>query len=149
MASAPHPNSRTPLLAAQVSSQRPSSSRSPRNQSPNPQARIRQSSQFSPNRNRRRGQRRKSPPIQLAPALAALGILAFFLFMAWDVSRYGNCYFDSLCRALGTGEDLDDIFFQNAGAYAPWRSGGPGGGKRGLPRGCEINQVTVVSASRT
>jgi len=67
--------------------------------------------------------------------------------MAWDISDYGNCYFKSLCKVLGSGEDLDEIFYQNAGAYAPWRSRGPGGGKKGLPRGCEINQVTLVSTA--
>jgi hypothetical protein len=69
--------------------------------------------------------------------------------IAWDVSSYGDCYFQSLCNALGDGTRLDRVWWENSGAYAPWRSGGPGGGKRGLPRGCEINQVTLVCPPRT
>ena len=144
MSSAPNPTSRTPLLAAHASAQQ--SSRSSRGLSPDPQSRFRRTtSQFSPNRHRRRGRRRKSPPIHFVPALLVSTVLASVLFLAWDVSSYGKCYFSSLCRIIGSGEDKDDVFFLNSGAYAPWRSGGQGGGKRGLPRGCEINQVTLVS----
>lgn len=152
MSSAPGPTSRTPLLAAQQSAQQASSqattststpaTRPTRSLSPSP-ANVRPS--HSPNVSFiRRRRRKRSPQVHTFPAVVTTAILAFVIFVAWDVSSYGNCYFRSLCSALGEGERLDSVWWENSGAYAPWRSGGPGGGKRGLPRGCEINQVTLV-----
>jgi len=46
---------------------------------------------------------------------------------------------------LGDGnETKKDVWWRNSGPYAPYRSLGPGGGRTGLPRGCEIDQVNVV-----
>jgi hypothetical protein len=90
--------------------------------------------------------RRRTPHIQLVPLLLVGPLLLFVFFVAWDVSSYGNCYFRPLCRALGNGsETTKEIWWRNSGPYAPWKSLGPGGGRSGLPRGCEIDQVNVAS----
>jgi hypothetical protein len=90
--------------------------------------------------------RRGTPPVHLLPALVTITVFILVCFAAWDVSSYGKCYFTPLCRILGDGQDgLEEIYGRNSGAYGPWRSHGPGGGKLGLPRGCEINQVSIVS----
>ena len=156
MAAVPAPNSRTPLLAAHHSSRhhQPSSGSSShtspasrQSRSTSPHAYASRSRPPNPSNSSfiRRRTRRRSPQIQFVPGLIALGLLAFVGFLAWDVSSAGNCYFQALCNVLGEGERMDTVWWENSGAYAPWRSGGSGGGKRGLPRGCEINQVTLVS----
>jgi len=90
--------------------------------------------------------RRRTPHVQSIPLLIIGPVLVFVLFVAWDVSSYGNCYFKPLCRVLGDGnETKKDVWWRNSGPYAPYRSLGPGGGRTGLPRGCEIDQVNVVS----
>jgi len=89
--------------------------------------------------------RRRTPHVQFVPFLIIGPILVFVLFIAWDVSSYGNCYFRPLCRILGDGsETKKDVWWRNSGPYAPYRSLGSGGGRTGLPRGCEIDQVNVV-----
>ncbi len=129
MSSIPRATSTTPLLAP---------SRGP---SPQPPSR---SHSLLPIRQRQR-QRRRTPPIHILPALLTLTLFALVAFIAWDVSSFGNCYFAPLCRTLGDGKErIDEVWWRNAGAYAPWRSLGTGGGRGGLPRGCEIDQVTVV-----
>jgi hypothetical protein len=93
--------------------------------------------------------RRRTPHVQLVPLLMIGPLLIFVFFVAWDVSSYGNCYFRPLCRALGNGsETTKDVWWRNSGPYAPWKSLGPGGGRTGLPRGCEIDQVNVVSLDK-
>jgi hypothetical protein len=99
-----------------------------------------------PSLDRLPAKRRRTPHVQFVPLLLVAPILLFVIFVAWDVSSYGNCYFRPLCRALGDGNgSLKDVWWRNAGPYAPWRSLGTGGGRTGLPRGCEIDQVNVVS----
>lgn len=94
--------------------------------------------------------RRRTPHVQFIPLLVIGPILIFFLFVAWDVSSYGKCYFRPLCRVLGDGnETKKDVWWRNSGPYAPYRSLGPGGGRTGLPRGCEIDQVNVVRETNT
>ncbi|KAK1926180.1 histidine phosphatase superfamily [Papiliotrema laurentii] len=138
----PAPNSRTPLLAAHSSAQPSSSqSRSSRARSPNPSARPILVPTVS---HAGRTRRKRSPNHRTVPAILIFVLVGLTAMIAWDVSSYGDCYFQSLCNALGDGTRLDRVWWENSGAYAPWRSGGPGGGKRGLPRGCEINQVTLL-----
>ena len=124
----PQASSTTPLLApSNLLSPRPSVSRNPSV----PPIRLR---------------RQSTPPIVVFPAILTIFLLAFTALVAWDVSSLGNCYFAPLCRILGDGKERTDaVWWRNAGAYAPWRPLGAGGGHRGLPEGCEINQVTVVS----
>lgn len=70
------------------------------------------------------------------------------MFAAWDVSSIGNCYFPSICKALGKGKERkDEVYQRNTGAYAPYVPQGAGGGRVNLPRGCEINQVNAVSTN--
>jgi hypothetical protein len=89
--------------------------------------------------------KRRTPHVQFVPLLIIGPVLVFVLFIAWDVSSYGKCYFRPLCRVLGDGnETKKDVWWRNSGPYAPYRSLGPGGGRTGLPRGCEIDQVNVV-----
>ncbi|KAL7420830.1 hypothetical protein Q5752_004783 [Cryptotrichosporon argae] len=90
-----------------------------------------------------RRRRRRSPPLHLVPALLTSVILALVVFAAWDVSSLGSCYVRPLCRLLGHGE-VEMVWRRNAAAYAPWVSLGPGGGKKGLPRGCDVDQVTIL-----
>ena len=90
--------------------------------------------------------RRRTPHIQLVPFLLTFTVFVFVILIAWDVSAFGNCYFKPLCRILGDGcENLREVWWINSGPYAPWKAVGPGGGNRGLPRGCQIDQVNVVS----
>ena len=90
--------------------------------------------------------RQSTPPIVIFPAILIFILLAFTTLIAWDVSSLGNCYFAPLCRILGDSKgSTDAVWWRNAGAYAPWRPLGSGGGHKGLPKGCEINQVTLVS----
>lgn len=89
--------------------------------------------------------RRRTPPVQVVPAIITSILLIALIFTAWDISSYGQCYFRPLCRMLGTGMTArEEVWWMNAGPYAPRRSLGEGGGKKGLPRGCEVDQVTVV-----
>ena len=90
--------------------------------------------------------RRRHSTIHFLPAFFTFVLLFIVAFLAWDVSSFGNCYFAPVCRMLGDGrERMGSVWWRDAGAYAPWKSLGSGGGKRGLPRGCEINQVNLVS----
>jgi hypothetical protein len=92
--------------------------------------------------------RRRTPHVQFVPLLIIGPVLLFVLFIAWDVSSYGKCYFRPLCRVLGDGnETKKDVWWRNSGPYAPYRSLGPGGGRTGLPRGCEIDQINVVGGT--
>ena len=93
-----------------------------------------------------RKRRRRTPPLPVLPTVVLLTCAALLVFAAWDVSSVGNCYFPSICRALGKGKGRkDEVYARNTGAYAPYVSQGPGGGRVNLPRGCEINQVNIVS----
>lgn len=147
----PGPTASTPLLQAHAASSSaarraasPSSSRSP---SPSPSRRPDLLPPPSPVLGpRRRRRRTPTPRAPLVPALIILGTVAVIAFVAWDVSSLGGCYFPSVCRALGKGKGRkEDVWQRNVGPYAPYRAQGEGGGKRNLPRGCEINQVNVVS----
>ena len=90
--------------------------------------------------------RRRTPALPLLPTIALLTCAALLVFTAWDVSSIGNCYFPSICKALGKGKGRkDEVYQRNTGAYAPYTPQGAGGGRVNLPRGCEINQVNVVS----
>ena len=134
--SLPGPTASTPLLQAHATNS--SYNDGSRAHSPNPPFRPNSLSPF-------RRRRRSSPPIQLLPTITVVLLFVGVAFIAWDVSSFGNCYFKPLCRALGSGRFRDEeVWWRNAGAYAPWRSRGDGGGKRGLPRGCEIDQVNIV-----
>lgn len=89
--------------------------------------------------------RRHTPHIQFIPFILAGSVFLLVLLIAWDVSSFGNCYFKPLCRMLGDGSlNSREVWWMNSGPYAPWKPVGPGGGRRGLPRGCEIDQVNVV-----
>ncbi|ORX34649.1 histidine phosphatase superfamily [Kockovaella imperatae] len=88
--------------------------------------------------------RQRTPIAAFFPAFVTIVLLGFASFAAWDVSSAGNCWIEPLCRILGSGDRLENVWWRNSGAYAPWKSLGPGGGKRGLPRGCKVNQVTVL-----
>ena len=98
----------------------------------------------SNSRFRRRRERTRTPVAAFFPAFITVVLLSFASFAAWDVSSAGNCWLEPLCRILGDGERTEEVWWRNSGAYAPWKSLGVGGGKRGLPRGCAINQVTIV-----
>ena len=89
--------------------------------------------------------RHKTPRGHFLPALLTVIVISLAAFVAWDVSSLGNCWLKPLCRVLGDRERREMVWWRNSGTLAPWRSKGQGGGKRGLPRGCTINQVTVVS----
>jgi hypothetical protein len=39
---------------------------------------------------------------------------------------------------------MKDVWWRNSGPYAPYHALGTGGGRTGLPRGCEVDQVNVV-----
>ncbi|KAK4686161.1 hypothetical protein P7C73_g3973, partial [Tremellales sp. Uapishka_1] len=121
------PTSTTPLL--------------PHSRSPSPRPDYTRSQSVQPLRRRRRS----TPPIHVFPAALAFCLFMVVAFVAWDVSSLGNCYVKPLCDLLGDGmEKKEDIWWRNAGPYAPWRSLGPAGGRKGLPRGCEIDQVTIL-----
>lgn len=93
-----------------------------------------------------RRRRRRTPALPLLPTVALLTCAALLVFTAWDVSSIGNCYFPSICKALGKGKGRkDEVYQRNTGAYAPYTAQGAGGGRVNLPRGCEINQVNIVS----
>ncbi|EIW73298.1 hypothetical protein TREMEDRAFT_67315 [Tremella mesenterica DSM 1558] len=63
------------------------------------------------------------------------------VLVVWDVSPVGNCVLRPLCRALGEGRGKEEVWWRNAGAYAPYRPLGEG--RERLPRGCELDQVTI------
>lgn len=90
--------------------------------------------------------RKPTPPIVVFPALITGVLFLLVAFAAWDASSLGKCYVSPLCRLLGAGsEKMEEVWWRNVGAHAPMRSMGPGGGEKGLPRGCAVDQVTVVS----
>ncbi|WWC58080.1 uncharacterized protein I303_100615 [Kwoniella dejecticola CBS 10117] len=91
--------------------------------------------------NRRRGQRR---PIPLFSILFTTSILVIVSFLAWDVSTYGRCHVKPLCRALSGKSGLEQTWWRNQGPYSPFKPLGPGGGNKGLPKGCELSQVTIL-----
>ncbi|OCF36112.1 hypothetical protein I316_01984 [Kwoniella heveanensis BCC8398] len=96
-------------------------------------------------RARRRDHRRSKRTFlaNILPASIALILLLAFAFIAYDVSSLGDCV-TPLCRALGGDKGLEDIWWRNQGPYAPFRSLGKFGAQKGLPRGCEVDQVTVL-----
>ncbi|GFZ50736.1 hypothetical protein JCM24511_08494 [Saitozyma sp. JCM 24511] len=144
----PGPTASTPLLQAHSaqSSYRTSRPTSPSHSpsaspSPAPYGSTRPRPSLSPFRRHRR----RTPPIHAFPAVLAVLLFAAVAFVAWDVSSIGRCYFKPLCRILGdSAVSAEEIWWRNAGAYAPWRSRGDGGGRKGLPRGCEIDQVNIL-----
>lgn len=145
----PGPTASTPLLQAQAASSSAAARRSP---SPSPSQSHRQSYHTPPSPlllPRRRRRRSPTPRFPLVPTIVIFGTFALIAFAAWDVSSIGNCYFPGLCRALGKGKGIkEDVWQRNIGSYAPYRSQGEGGGKHNLPRGCEINQVNIVSLAK-
>lgn len=129
------PSSTTPLLA------------SPRPRSAQPRDLSAVRYHTLPSLDRLPAKRRRTPHVQFVPFLLASAVFVFVCCIAWDVSTYGNCYFKPLCRILGDGsESMKEVWWINSGPYATWKSVGPGGGRTGLPRGCEIDQVNVVSS---
>lgn len=131
MSMTPRPTSTTPLLG--------DARRSPSEANrPSP-------SRLGSSHRRRRG---RAPHIQTFPAIVLCTLLILAGLAIWDVSPLGDCYFKPLCKILGdTWDEKDSVWWRNAGAYAPWRANGPGGGRRGLPQGCEVGQVTIVCPS--
>ncbi|WRT63672.1 uncharacterized protein IL334_000595 [Kwoniella shivajii] len=98
-------------------------------------------STFLPRHRHRRHQKHRVPVFSIVFTLSALICVAF---LAWDVSSFGYCYVTPLCRALSGSKGLEQLWWRNQGPCAPFRSQGLGGGKRGLPKGCEISQVTIL-----
>ena len=80
---------------------------------------------------RLRKRRLRTPVAAFFPAVITVVLLALASFAAWDVSSLGKCWLAPLCRVLGDGERLAEVWRRNTGAYAPWTSVGEGGGKRG------------------
>ncbi|WWC85773.1 uncharacterized protein L201_000639 [Kwoniella dendrophila CBS 6074] len=95
----------------------------------------------SPSKRRRKDQK---PPIPIFSIIFTLVLLGSVGFLAWDVSSYGHCYAQPLCRALQGHRGLEQTWWRNQGPYAPFQSLGSGGGDKGLPKGCEISQVTIL-----
>lgn len=92
---------------------------------------------------------RHVPHVQVIPCVLLGAVFVFAVVIAWDVSSYGKCYFRPLCRILGDGnESMREVWWKNSGPYATWKPVGPGGGRNGLPRGCEIDQVNVVRGAK-
>ncbi|WVQ93834.1 hypothetical protein IAU59_000912 [Kwoniella sp. CBS 9459] len=94
-------------------------------------------------RNNRHGSKKRTFLANVLPALVALVLLLAFTFVAYDVSSLGRCV-SPLCKALGGDRDLEDVWWRNQGPYAPFRSLGKFGAQKGLPRGCEVDQVTIL-----
>nr|XP_031863612.1 uncharacterized protein CI109_000864 [Kwoniella shandongensis]KAA5530684.1 hypothetical protein CI109_000864 [Kwoniella shandongensis] len=140
------PTATTPLLQPSLNresdrSAGPSRSTSPSRSSEHLHTLIHRS------RSRRRERRRKpispfTPSIHLIPAIFATVLFLAIALIAWDVSSLGNCYLASLCRVLG--DNGEKGWWDGQGPYAPYRSMGKGGGQVGLPRGCEVDQVTLL-----
>ncbi|ODN97157.1 hypothetical protein I350_08137 [Cryptococcus amylolentus CBS 6273] len=93
--------------------------------------------------NRRRRARQNSI-LHFLPIIFPVLLFAAVAFLAWDVSSFGNCYFQPLCRLLGDGRGVEEGWWRNQGPYAPYRRMGKGGAVVGLPRGCEVDQVTLL-----
>lgn len=94
---------------------------------------------------RRHRPRRPGPPIYTYPAIFSLFLFALATIAAWDIS-VGKCKIPGLCRVLGgIQEPLEKVWMRNAGPYAPYMSRGHGGGAAGLPKGCKVDQVSIVS----
>jgi hypothetical protein len=94
---------------------------------------------------RRSARGRRAPPIYVFPAIFLLILFLLALFAAWDVTL-GGCRVAWVCDLLG-GEPIDEVWARTTGAYAPWRSRGPDGDVAPLPKGCVVDQVSVVSIS--
>ncbi|WVQ80361.1 hypothetical protein IAT38_002466 [Cryptococcus sp. DSM 104549] len=92
----------------------------------------------------RRRRQRAHPALHFLPILFPVILFAAVAFLAWDVSSLGNCWVGPLCRVLGDGRGVEQGWYRNQGPYAPYRKQGRGGGTTGLPRGCEVDQVTLL-----
>ena len=145
-----HPNRSAPAAAAAATSTTPlleavsSRSRSP---SPRPRAfspNLRRSSSSEPLLGEYVRRRRRSPRRYVHPALITVVLVALIALVTWDVSPIGRCYLRPLCRALNRKDPMAEVYWRNAGPYAPWKSLGAGGGPKGLPRGCKLDQVNLV-----
>lgn len=66
--------------------------------------------------------------------------------LAWDASPLGHCYIKPLCRALRVRNEIQEIWWRNQGPYAPYKELDHTSLER-LPKGCEVDQVTLVSSS--
>ncbi|WVQ76289.1 hypothetical protein IAR50_005954 [Cryptococcus sp. DSM 104548] len=93
--------------------------------------------------NRRRRARQQSI-LHFLPIIFPILLFACVAFLVWDVSSFGNCYFEPLCRLLGDGRGIEEGWWRNSGPYAPYRRMGEGGAALGLPKGCEVDQVTLL-----
>ncbi|WVR03471.1 hypothetical protein IAU60_000462 [Kwoniella sp. DSM 27419] len=76
------------------------------------------------------------------PSIIGGALLILLGLLIWDVSSYGRCA-SPVCRAI-KGDELGEVWWRNQGPYAPFRSLGKLGGQKGLPRGCEVDQVTIL-----
>ncbi|KAL1404998.1 hypothetical protein Q8F55_008616 [Vanrija albida] len=86
---------------------------------------------------------RRAPPVQFLPAVVTLVLFAAIALAAWNLS--GGCSLPWLCDALGgPRESFEAVWWRNTGPYAAYRALGHGGGARGLPEGCVVDQVSVL-----
>ncbi|WVN90924.1 uncharacterized protein L203_106169 [Cryptococcus depauperatus CBS 7841] len=91
-----------------------------------------------------RKRRQKKRDILLLTVVLPTIAVIIIAFLVWDVSSLGNCYALPLCQMLDNGRGAERGWWENQGPYAPFRSMGKAGAQAGLPRGCEIDQVTLL-----
>jgi hypothetical protein len=136
-------NERTPLLRISPPSdpRRLPSSPSPSDpQPPRPTSKSQSRPKFARSRSTPRRGRRRAPPVHLFPAVFLLILCALGGIVAWDLT-IGECRVQWICTLLGGREAYERVWERDTGAYAPWRSLG----RSGVPRGCVVDQVSVVS----
>lgn len=93
----------------------------------------------------RRGKRRHRLLVSLLVITSIISVTLVAL-LAWDASPLGYCYIKPLCRALRVRNEIQEIWWRNQGPYAPYKELDHTSLER-LPKGCEVDQVTLVSSS--
>lgn len=95
---------------------------------------------------RYRSGKRRYPLFLFRLVIAPMVLITLVTLLAWDTSPLGHCYMKPICRALKDGNEMEEIWWRNQGPYAPYKEFDHSKNLEYLPRGCEIDQVTLVSS---
>lgn len=93
-----------------------------------------------------RSGKRRHPLFLFLLVITPITLITLVTLLAWDTSPLGHCYIKPICRALKNGNEMEEIWWRNQGPYAPYKELDHSKNLESLPRGCEVDQVTLVSS---
>ncbi|OWZ53870.1 phytase [Cryptococcus neoformans c45] len=91
-----------------------------------------------------RSGKRRHPLFLFLLVITPITLITLVTLLAWDTSPLGHCYIKPICRALKDGNEMEEIWWRNQGPYAPYKELDHSKNLESLPRGCEVDQVTLL-----